>query len=77
MRAGHPVVLCTDDSGVFSTSLSREYAIAAQAFGLSHAELWALAEGAIAHTFLPAPDQTLLREEFAAAKAELRHRFAL
>jgi len=32
-NAKHPLVLCTDDSGVFSTSLTREYKIAASTFG--------------------------------------------
>ena len=71
MHAGHPVILCTDDSGVFGTSLSREYAIAAEAFGLSNGELYDLAESAIAHTFLSAAEQEQLRQELAEAKAGL------
>jgi adenosine deaminase len=33
--AGHPVVLCTDDSGVFGTSLTQELAIAMTTFKLT------------------------------------------
>lgn len=33
--SGHPVVLCTDDSGVFGTTLSHEYAIAMTTFNVS------------------------------------------
>ena len=52
--AGHPVVLCTDDQGVFQTSLSKEYAIAAQAFNLSKDDLWALAMRSVQTAFLSA-----------------------
>lgn len=51
-RRGHPLVLCTADSGVLNTTLSREYAIAAQAFGLSERQLQALAMDALEHSFL-------------------------
>lgn len=37
LRRRHPVVLCTDDSGVFQTTLSREFAHAAHAFSLAGA----------------------------------------
>ncbi len=60
LLAGHPVVLCTDDQGVFQTSLSKEYAIAAQAFQLTEDDLWTLVLRSVDYTFLPE-----------AAKAEL------
>ncbi|DBA90010.1 TPA: hypothetical protein ACH3X2_004337 [Trebouxia sp. C0005] len=51
-KAGHPVVLCTDDQGVFQTSLSKEYAIAAQAFQLTEDDLWTLVLRSVDYTFL-------------------------
>ena len=64
LDAGHPVVLCTDDSGVFSTSLSREYAIAAAAFELDQVTLLTLAESAIEFCFLSPEDKEILRSRF-------------
>ena len=63
--AGHPVILCTDDRGVFHTSLSKEYAIAAHAFGLSQSDLWQLSEQAIEHAFLSEHDKHELRQRWA------------
>jgi adenosine deaminase len=62
------VVLCTDDSGVFSTTLSREYALAAAAFALTPAQLKALAVAGFEHCFAPMPvKQALIKQ----AKARL------
>jgi len=47
----HPLILCTDDSGVFSTSLSQEYSIAGSVFGISRSELFTLASQASQHIF--------------------------
>jgi adenosine deaminase len=52
LLAGHPVVLCTDDQGVFQTSLSKECAIAAQAFQLTEDDLWTLVLRSVDYTFL-------------------------
>ena len=55
------MVLCTDDSGVFSTSLSREYAHAALAFQLTSEDMLALARASVEHSFAtPAEKQMLL-----------------
>lgn len=46
-----PLSLQTDDKGVFSTSLSEEYYLAAQTFELSKRELWELSLTAVNYIF--------------------------
>jgi len=70
--AGHPLVLCTDDSGVFGTTLSREYALAAATFGLGEAQLWQLARAGVAHAFLPAPVRDALLARVEAARGDVK-----
>ncbi|KAK7303281.1 hypothetical protein RJT34_14184 [Clitoria ternatea] len=50
-NAKHPLVLCTDDSGVFSTCLSKEYKIAADSFGLGRREMFELSRKAVEYIF--------------------------
>ncbi|XP_076886140.1 N6-mAMP deaminase-like [Bidens hawaiensis] len=50
-KENHPIVLCTDDSGVFSTSLSNEYALVSSTFGLGKMELFELARKAVDFIF--------------------------
>ncbi|XP_037482103.1 N6-mAMP deaminase-like [Triticum dicoccoides] len=51
-NAKHPLSICTDDFGLFSTSLLlNEYYLVASTFGLSKAELFRLAQGAVEFVF--------------------------
>jgi len=43
--------LQTDDKGVFATSLSREYAVAAETFNLTRQNLWDLSYDSINYIF--------------------------
>jgi adenosine deaminase len=66
--ANHPVVLCTDDSGVFATTLSQEYAIAAASFGLDQQQLIELASRAVEYCFCSEQEKQQLREKLLAFK---------
>ncbi|RWR93410.1 adenosine deaminase-like protein isoform X1 [Cinnamomum micranthum f. kanehirae] len=66
-NASHPLLLCTDDSGVFSTSLTQEYALASSTFGLGKAEMFHLAQSAIDFIFAEDCVKTTLKERFDSA----------
>ncbi|XAR53776.1 Adenosine deaminase [Bertholletia excelsa] len=63
-NAKHPIVLCTDDSGVFSTSLSREYVLASSTFGIGRSEMFQLAREAVEYIFADDAVKRELREIF-------------
>jgi len=44
-------VIQTDDKGIFATSLSREYAVAAETFNLTRENLWDLSHDSINYIF--------------------------
>ncbi|PRQ28501.1 putative adenosine deaminase [Rosa chinensis] len=69
--AKHPLVLCTDDSGVFSTSLSNEYNLAASAFGLGRREIFQLTRNAVEFIFAGDGVKRELKEIFSSAEQKL------
>ncbi|MEP7021015.1 MAG: adenosine deaminase [Pseudonocardiales bacterium] len=63
VAAGVPVTINSDDPHMFSTTLNREYAVAAQLIGLNESGLADLARAAVTASFLdPAAKSTLLAE---------------
>ncbi|GAQ87811.1 Adenosine deaminase [Klebsormidium nitens] len=60
----HPVAICTDDSGVFSTSLSQEYAIVAASFGLTADHVFSVARHSVEYIFASESVKQKLRRTF-------------
>jgi adenosine deaminase/aminodeoxyfutalosine deaminase len=65
LEGGLVVTLNSDDPAMFGTSLSEEFLLAANHFGLTRQELVRLCENAIRATFLPATEQQALLNDLA------------
>ncbi|KAH0619827.1 hypothetical protein JD844_014147 [Phrynosoma platyrhinos] len=70
-KMGHPVVLCTDDKGVFATDLSQEYQLVAETFQLSEEQIWDLSYNAIDHIFASGHTKAKLKERWCELKPSL------
>jgi len=57
MEADAPKVICTDDSGVFDTTLTKEFLIAAETFGLTREQCIDLTLEAVHHSFASEQEQ--------------------
>lgn len=63
-KAKHPLVLCTDDTCVFNTTLSEEYKYAADSFGLGRWEMFELSRNAVEYIFADNGVKNDLRKYF-------------
>nr|CAB3220010.1 adenosine deaminase-like protein [Phallusia mammillata] len=71
LESKHPCVVCTDDKGVFSTTLSYEYSLAASALGYKRSEMFKLSYDAIDHIFADENTKENLRKSFLEIKPGL------
>lgn len=70
-QSRHPLIICTDDPGIFGTDISREYALAAVCFGLTKSDLQYLAKNAVKHIFANHDVKAELEGVFDAAEKNL------
>lgn len=70
-RTKHPIALCTDDAGVFSTSLSQEYSLASSSFGIDKVDIFDLAYKAISLAFADHKVKDEVRKIFSSSKGQL------
>jgi adenosine deaminase len=63
VAAGVPVTINSDDPPMFSTTLNREYQVAADLLGLNEHGVADLARQAVRHSFLDTPGKSALRAE--------------
>jgi adenosine deaminase len=61
---GHPIVLCTDDPLLFSTTLSQELMLAHQSGGLSLEDIEKITEGSFNHALKAVPDASSIESTF-------------
>mgnify|MGYP003885743775 CR=1 FL=1 len=67
----HPISLCTDDSGVFQTTLSREYFVSAKHFSIGRQTLFGIVESSIASSFVDPTTKSSIHEEVQHARTDL------
>uniref|UniRef100_A0A4Y0BK41 Adenosine deaminase-like protein n=1 Tax=Anopheles funestus TaxID=62324 RepID=A0A4Y0BK41_ANOFN len=63
MKIKQPVCICTDDFGVFETSLSQELCICANMFNLSNAQIVELQRNAVEYSFASEEEKQRLRNK--------------
>ncbi|KAL3867509.1 hypothetical protein ACJMK2_044708 [Sinanodonta woodiana] len=66
---GLPCAICTDDKGVFSTSLSEEYCLVAETFGLTRNDIWTLSYNSIDLIFAEEAVKQDLRSKWNSVKS--------
>nr|CAD7268940.1 unnamed protein product [Timema shepardi] len=71
----HPITLGTDDKGVFATSLSREFQIAANTFSLSKQQMWKLSFDSVDYIFGTQQEQIHLKKVLKSWRDENMHLF--
>lgn len=73
LKQRHPLIICTDDKGVFSTTLSEEFILAVQNFGLDDNHLQQLCNTAVDASFLPEADKKILKQKITKDFFNLKH----